>query len=531
MPVGSTFDNSQFIVECVLFAVDRGFGVTNYRVCVSSTHAAITDNSFTNSGVGLIATAPLSRESVDNEVCIYYNRVPYQGDIYGTRDGMSDDAYHQGPPTLAEMNSIFQNPQAPVEDLTLPNPVGLEILATQSFVTSSGTGRIGGSGPIPLLYPSEAPLNPPDYANSIIDYNRQFTINRVGYEDWASTSYPLTQSSLNNRPSIEMDGLSELYDNDINGEFVGATTNLPLGSYFRDYDFMGKTLYQSRSSFDVGTIPLGTTCFTPFNAAISRGKSIRTDWEGVDYVCGSSTNAVGSDAESLIMVDGSPSAVTTTIYRTCRGGAGFVASGPFEGGPIASRFPKARGNSNVGSVLMCTAYLVRCGHEVSNGKSLNYGGEIQMVVVTQAVANYMRDTEICHSANGTGEGFTAIDRFRVTGRPLEKVLPKVNVADRPSPPALFNTRVYDNSLFYGSADVNPIAQFCEILSISVSGQTAFSLTNRPISPSAVILFLNGLKLQYGVSFSLSGPSNQTLTYTGVETLVPTDVLEAWYVAY
>ena len=528
MPVGTTFENAQFLVECTLFAMDRGWGTTNSRFMLSSASGTSSLNAYTSANIGFITPAPLVNSSTDNQVTLYYNRVPYQGDVFGTQSSYADDVYHQGPPTIGENTGVFNNQLGPVSTLSLSNPEGFEILSAHSFVTSSGTGRLSGSGPTPLLTKAQAPENALDYDGTRIDLYRKSSLNRVGYEDWASNFFPTTSASISSQPVTKLEALSELFDGDINSEFCGATTNLPLGAYFRDKDFIGKTLYQSRSSSNVATIPVGTTTFVPFSAAISRGNCLTSDWEGLAFVCGSSTTASGSGTEALITVDGTSNVNSTTAFKTCRGGAAYCASDPFPGGPISVRITKARGNSNSGAVLMGTAYLVRSAPFSIGGLEVHAGNELQMVVVTHAIPNYFRESEVYHSASGIGEGYTAVDRYRILGKPLERKNVAIDVSLTPSPEPLFNTRIYDDPIFYGSADINTTAQESETLSVIADGQTSFTLSYRPLSSTAVQLFLNGIKLENGVSYSLSGSSYQNLTYTGSVSLMMSDVLEAWY---
>jgi hypothetical protein len=159
-----------------------------------------------------------------------------------------------------------------------------------------------------------------------------------------------------------------------------------------------------------------------------------------------------------------------------------------------------------------------------------------MFVVTQAVPAYFRETNVSHSAAGTNEGFTAVDRYRLLGKPLEKRRGAVNIGDGilPVPPPLFVTNIYDNPLFYGSSDVSLNAQEQVTLPVTVNGQTVFTLPKRPLDPTAVIVWLNGVKLESGVNYTVGGTTNQTLTYVvslSNPPLLTTDVLEVWYLLF
>lgn len=542
-PTGTTFDTANFLVECVLFGFDRGFLQTNGRVLISKLSGGgstpVAANAFTDTTdvrIGLVSPAPLSSGSTNNEVTVYYSRTPYQGDVFGSQSAYSDDLYRRGPLTPSEAQSLFNSPLGPVSTLTLPNKVGFEVLAATSFVTSLGTGRLSGSAPLPLLSTSEAPANPPDFAGTWVDLDRRFSANRVGYEDWAGQKFPVTAASTATRPALKAGAMSERYDHDLHPEFAGCVAHLPLGSFFRDKDFVGKTLYQSRSTNGVGAIPLGVMSIIPFEAPQAKASEGMSSWEGTEYVCGNASGTAGVGTESIIKVDGTPGTTDVQVFKTTRGGAAFSGTGPWPGGLISSRFPKARFNSEAGSLLVATAYLVRSQPEAIGSSEIHMGHELQMVVVTQAIPSYFRDTDIVHSASGAGEGYTAVDRFRVLGRPLEKRRGGVNVGPGVVPVSkpLFENRIFDNPLFFGSSDVSLTSQKQELLAIASVGQTSFSLTLRPLDPTAVQLYLNGVKLKYGVDYTVGGVTDQTLTYVPSASnpvLQVTDVLEAWYLLF
>lgn len=546
-PPGTTFDNAQFLIECVLFGFDRGFLQTNGRFLVAkstgggsspTTVGTYTSTDFTDSldgSVGLIVPAPLSSGAANNEITFYYSRAPYQGDPFGTQSAFSDDQYRLGPLTTSEAQTLAAHPLGPVNTLSLPSKSGYEVLSALSFVTSLGTGRLSGSTVIPLLNQTEAPSNPLDYVGTRVDLNRTFSLNRVGYEDWSTARFPVLPASLSSRPSLVTGAMSEYFDQDVHPELAGCTVQLPLGAYFRDKDFAGKTLYQARNASNYGSIPVGTVTFVPFEASMAKGSEGTSSWEGTEFVCGKSSNTSGVGSESIIRVDGTQNPASTTVFKTTRGGAAYSATGPWPGGAITSRFQKSRPNSEVGSVLMCTAYLVRSQPESIGGSEYHMGNELQMIVITQAVPSYFRDSEIVHSASGTGEGFTAVDRFRLLGKPLEKRRGTVDTSILPSDPPLYTNKIFDNPLFFGSSDFTLVASKQETLPVTSNGQTAFLLSKRPLDPVTVEMFVNGVKMQYGVDYTVSGTENRNLTYNPNPpvrpTLLTSDIVELVYVLF
>jgi hypothetical protein len=158
-----------------------------------------------------------------------------------------------------------------------------------------------------------------------------------------------------------------------------------------------------------------------------------------------------------------------------------------------------------------------------------------MIIVTEGVPSYFRDTQVLHSANGTGEGFTALDRFRIWGRPLEKRKGIVDVSsfdlnDKP----LFVNEIFDDPTFFGSSDITLTSSNQSTLTVTTSGQTGFTLPNQPADPAGVLVFLRGVKLVYGVDYTVGGVSNQDLTIVGnISNPLPEigDTLEVWYIQY
>jgi hypothetical protein len=162
-----------------------------------------------------------------------------------------------------------------------------------------------------------------------------------------------------------------------------------------------------------------------------------------------------------------------------------------------------------------------------------------MIVVTQAAPSYFRDNEIVHSASGTNEGFTAVDRYRLLGKPLEKRRGNVDTSILPAAPPLFVNKIYDNPLVYGSSDVPLVSSKQETLPVTVNGQVTFALSEIPLDPLSVQMYVNGVKMQYGGpgigDFTVGGVGNQTVTYNPnppvKPPLITSDIVEFWYLLF
>jgi hypothetical protein len=536
---GSTFDNTYFFVECTLFAFDRGFGQTNARLLTTTSGfgGPLAVNNFINSTdgfIGLITPAPLTLNSNNNELTVYYSRMPYQGDAFGTQGAFSDDVQRLGPLSVSEANSIHNNPTTE-DTASYPNKAGYEVLASQSFVTTMGTGRLSGPVIIPLLEPQDNPDQVTDYEGTLVDVTRRFSLNRVGYENWATPKFPVLSSSFAARPSINLGALSEIFDSDTHPDFSGSIAHLPLGIYFRDKDFIGKVLYQVKTHSGNAAVNLGTLSLTDTFAPTFQAPYGRTTWEGTEFVVGNSSATIGAGGEAIIKVDGTTTTSDNTKFKVTRGSAAYSASGDHPGGPIAVRFPKSRPNTDVGSVLVGTAYLVRSQPESVGGSEIHQGHELQMIIATQAIPAYFKETNLEHSANGTSEGFSAIDRFRCLGHPLEKRRGDIDTSMSPTRTPIFKTQITSNDIEFGSGDLPLITVKQEVLPVTVNGQTAFVLSLRPADVTTVQLFARGVKLTYGTDYTVGGfgLSDQDVTYIPSfpdnPPLITTDTVEAFYV--
>jgi hypothetical protein len=256
-------------------------------------------------------------------------------------------------------------------------------------------------------------------------------------------------------------------------------------------------------------------------------------WEGTEFVCGNASNVTGNGGESLVRVDGTSVVTDVHNFKTTRGGAAYSVTSPWAGSDISAKLAKAKPNSEVGAVVAGVAYLVRSQPETINSSEVHPGHELQMMIVTQASPAYFRETEVVHSAAGRNEGFTAADRFRVWGRPLEKRRGGVDVEIIPTARPVFINNVWDDPIFYGSSDPSTQAFKQETVLVSYAGQTSFpnALSARPLDPTTVQAWLGGLKLQYGVDYSITGsPIFRDFVYTGIPALKTTDTLEIWYAA-
>ena len=119
-------------------------------------------------------------------------------------------------------------------------------------------------------------------------------------------------------------------------------------------------------------------------------------------------------------------------FRVNRGGgAGYVLNGDNPGAPIdwvSETFPSVLKPVLKGGVLACRAMLVRNFYEEAlpgdGPVVVSNGDEIQMVIITNAkfgdpsVTDNGLTLDGIVSPAGYGEGYAAVDRFLIPGRPM-----------------------------------------------------------------------------------------------------------------
>lgn len=127
--------------------------------------------------------------------------------------------------------------------------------------------------------------------------------------------------------------------------------------------------------------------------------------------------------------------------------------------------------------------------------------------------------DVLESGGGGGGGGSPLE-IQDNGTPVDSSVTTINFisgATITSPSA----GVVDVAISGGAAQVQ------ETIAITAPGQTIFTLSQVPIQASGLMMFLNGSKLEEGVEYS-NTPLTATVTYSGLVSLIVTDVVEFWY---
>lgn len=152
---GDTFDDFQYVVECVIFGFAQNWiNQNNYVLVRKHTGAGVLIDEATPQvieleGVGMTIPSPAE---VNQPLYVAYNRIPYQGDPYMTRSGEvrtdSDYETRYGEIPVASayqlVNPIQQIDSSGNVPIETPNDRAFEILASVDFYTTYGTGKMGG---------------------------------------------------------------------------------------------------------------------------------------------------------------------------------------------------------------------------------------------------------------------------------------------------------------------------------------------------------------------------------------------------
>jgi len=392
----SSFASGKFVIEASIFGFDRGsFDLDQeFRLVLSrptsggrtvATDPGVRANNLSVeiSGPNLIIPAPLT---ASDTAVVTYSRTPYQGDPFGAQTTQNDISPLRGPLTSSAAYDVVGT-QLDQDNIVRDNEKVLTVLAGTLFATTLGTGRVSGDLP-----PSGA-----------------MDIRQVGME--SPLGYPPSSGS-DPRPDLIPATLTGFLGNPtVSPVYGGLTERLPLGSLFRDKDFRGNRFILSGS----GIVFLDQEGVAPGFTNLAASSLEVTDPLNIAGEPGS-----GSPGTVLVHVDGSVTTSQNTKFRTTRGGSVFVGSGSHPGSEFATVAENADLSTSP-NALYGVAMLVRGDPLVVGGNEVSAGNELFLLIVTSTVrAPFPGSVEalLQNGTNGLGEGYSAVDVFRVEGHPL-----------------------------------------------------------------------------------------------------------------
>jgi hypothetical protein len=392
----TSFTTGEYVIEACVFGFDRDafdldqecrIVLTRERLQANNpARSANVGEAVTIDGPTCVIPAPPAATDV---LLVNYSRTPYQGDPFGSQTLFVDQGYYPGPLTTINAYNMSTT-QLSENSLTRANQKPLEVLASIGFVTTLGTGRMSGSissDPTSAYCP--------------------------GGEDLAEYP-PATISSA--RPRVYIGVLTADFTEAVATEYLGCTERLPLGSLFRDKDFRGGKV----SGYgDIFTTPMTYTNGTPgvYGTSLQSNKKLECFEAPLDCA----TPASGQAGEILVAVDGSPNVNQYLAFRTFRGGSVFNASGGHPGGEMSCAIGFLSPPVNYTNVLSGKAMLVRNVPTSQGLSEVSAGDELMMLIVTTAtrcVGGGSALARVIIGTNGTGEGVSASDLYRLEGHPL-----------------------------------------------------------------------------------------------------------------
>lgn len=409
----ASFAAGNYVIEANIFGFDRGsFDLgKEFRMVLSRNRDTSQAKSITradNFGTG--ASASIAAPTLvipgpalaSDEIAVNYSRTPYQGDAWGSQTSHVDIAHKPGPLTSGTAFQVAST-TLDAQNLTRPNQKVLEVLSAVAFSTTMGSGRWSG-----------------DVGTSIFDPRN------VGWEDAVNGGSPVypPATAISDRPRIKVGAVvADDKAVSLGTEYHGCVERLPLGALFRDKDFRG-TLPAGASDANYRHQVLSPLVYmkdrSPGVMATGTARSKTLDQDEVPV--NTTSAASGQPGEILVHVDGEQGNYNlTTNFRTNRGGSVFVGGGARPGGELAAVLDAAGPHPSSPAVLNGVAMLVRNVPTSIGANQVSAGSEIMMLIVT--TANWLgtsgRQTRVVAcGTNGTGEGHSSADLYRVEGRPL-----------------------------------------------------------------------------------------------------------------
>lgn len=396
------FEDGDYVIESSIFGFDRGsFDLTKEFRLVMTRNGT---DSWSNVGTGPVslvtrsaninkvvagpsAVVPGPATNTD-QILVNYSRTVYQGDAWGSQTSTMDIGYQFGPLTSGSAFQVDSTDLDP-DTLTRPNQKVLEVLASISFTTTLGTGRISGEA-------STSPL-------SVFD---------VGYED--PTVYPPTSGAAA-RPNLLPGTFAATDVTNIGTEYAGCTERLPLGALFRDKDFRGQAF---------GTFPAPLIFSDSVGNGLATGLATTSGLEQEEAMVSSTSSGVGAAGDVLVHVDGEQSSSNYSLltnFRVNRGGSVFTASGSHPGGTVSLQNESTLTATSHVNVLQGRAMLVRNAVTNVGASEVSAGDELMMLILTtvqRPVPSVPGAGIITIGTNGSGEGYSAADLYRIDGHPL-----------------------------------------------------------------------------------------------------------------
>jgi hypothetical protein len=156
--------------------------------------------------------------------------------------------------------------------------------------------------------------------------------------------------------------------------------------------------------------------------AVGGNLAVTTTLEQSEILLSTASDAAGAPCDIIVHVDGEQNNYSLLVnFRTLRGGSVFTASAAHPGGEVQVQHPSVQAPDGHTNVLQGQAYLVRNYTTNIGATEVSPGGELMLLVVTNA--EFLNGTAVQPGfinigTNGTGEGYSAADIYRIEGHPM-----------------------------------------------------------------------------------------------------------------
>jgi hypothetical protein len=187
-----------------------------------------------------------------------------------------------------------------------------------------------------------------------------------------------------------------------------------MGALYRDKDFRGGRFSNVNGSSFMYLDDFGT-------GSISASLSQTSNFDQSEVNLMPASVSSGAPGDLLVHVDGEPGLYELlTNFRVNRGGSLFVASGDHPGGEVAATYSNVQGTGKGTNVLVGRAYLVRNDQTSVGSNQVSAGDELMMLVTTRVMTldTTPEGATVIIGSDGTSEGTSAADLYRVEGHPL-----------------------------------------------------------------------------------------------------------------
>ncbi len=420
-----------YVIVADFYGFSDGYMESNGRIMAPSagwtqpSSAAVSVNVLTNS------RGPVTGSNVQ----IVYDRNVYQGEIYVPQEEIDAPSTGKGPVSLANQVALEQPLLNPVS----PNQYHFTALEQTDFATTLGTGRLSGklSGQDFIQDDSQK------YPDVNVEVGGLTTRLPLGSQytdaDFTGEAFALGEFNTNNVPFLGTgQPLTEIAGQI--GEVDYSEEAIVSGNKFAISDGSHNFSYVTQFRTKRGGAAVQESGYQPGGAFASEhgvGNVFNKALYGVAALVKNNlelTPNTSSGGQTIGTGDGSTVSFTNVLLGTPITPSTVVVSnngtqvGTDNGFGVITGLTLTAGstvNYTTGVITLVFTAAPALGNAITatftgHANVASAGGELQLVVGTGVVTGNNAVFKLVNSAGGAGEGASAVDRYRIPGRPIEK---------------------------------------------------------------------------------------------------------------